>query len=260
MARPWTGLLALDPGWALFVGAAGDNALHGHHAIQLCLSAGDALAVETPGGRRVSSQGVAIDRGAPHRVELPAGSGALLYVEPASVDGRRLRAWLGGEALRCAATARLGEALGLLGGIARRPATWDEARRLRDAIVSAFAAPCGSGEAGRDPRVARVVERIEAQVGRRRICAEELASQVGLSPSRLAALFRRETGLPVRPFVLWTRLRRAVELASRGASLTEAAHAAGFADSAHLARTFRRMFGTTPSSALGRLHVLAGPP
>ena len=33
-----------------------------------------------------------------------------------------------------------------------------------------------------------------------------------------------------------------------GASWTDAAHAAGFADSAHLSRTSRTMFGTTPSA------------
>jgi AraC-like DNA-binding protein len=32
-----------------------------------------------------------------------------------------------------------------------------------------------------------------------------------------------------------------------GVSLTTAAHEAGFADSAHLSRTFKRMFGMTPS-------------
>lgn len=42
---------------------------------------------------------------------------------------------------------------------------------------------------------------------------------------------------------LWLRLQRAVELFAAGTPLTEAAHAAGFADSAHLSRTFRRMFG-----------------
>ena len=45
-----------------------------------------------------------------------------------------------------------------------------------------------------------------------------------------------------------TALGDAVERMADGASLTEAAHEAGFADSAHFSRTFRRMFGLAPSS------------
>lgn len=47
-------------------------------------------------------------------------------------------------------------------------------------------------------------------------------------------------------------------LATRGpgavesASLGEAAYGAGFADAAHMTRTFRRLFGVTPSEALRR--------
>lgn len=41
---------------------------------------------------------------------------------------------------------------------------------------------------------------------------------------------------------------RAVELFVGGVSLTEAAHGAGFSDSAHLSRTFRRMFGVSAAS------------
>jgi len=39
--------------------------------------------------------------------------------------------------------------------------------------------------------------------------------------------------------------------ALEGASLTEAAHAAGFFDSAHFSRTFRQTFGFAPSTVLG---------
>ncbi|MFJ9547724.1 helix-turn-helix domain-containing protein [Streptomyces erythrochromogenes] len=50
------------------------------------------------------------------------------------------------------------------------------------------------------------------------------------------------------------RLRAAMDAARGGANPTEAAHAAGFADGAHLTRTFRAMFGITPSRALGGTH------
>jgi AraC-like DNA-binding protein len=73
-----------------------------------------------------------------------------------------------------------------------------------------------------------------------------LSEAVHLSPSRLVHRFREGTGVPLRRYVLWCRLRTA-DAAMRGSSLTEAAHLAGFADSAHLTRTFRAMFGVAPS-------------
>ncbi|HUL98536.1 MAG TPA: helix-turn-helix domain-containing protein [Mycobacterium sp.] len=47
--------------------------------------------------------------------------------------------------------------------------------------------------------------------------------------------------------LLWLRLVDAIGALSGGASLTDAAHRTGFSDSAHLSRTFRRMFGMAPS-------------
>lgn len=76
-----------------------------------------------------------------------------------------------------------------------------------------------------------------------------LAAKVaGLSEGRFRHLFVEETGVAFRPYLLWTRLNHALALASSGVSLTEAAYAANFADSAHLTRTCRRMFGVLPSA------------
>jgi len=101
-------------------------------------------------------------------------------------------------------------------------------------------------------------ERPEARVRRMAAWASErldtpasladAAAHVGLSNGRARHLFVEHTGLPFRTYLLWLRLMRAVELFAAGSSLTEAAHGAGFSDSSHLSRTFRRMFGIAADS------------
>ena len=75
---------------------------------------------------------------------------------------------------------------------------------------------------------------------------EALSDKVHLSPSRFAHVFKTVVGVPVRRYVLWMKMRRALDLAISGQSLTAAALSAGFADSAHLSRTVRAMMGIAP--------------
>ena len=74
-----------------------------------------------------------------------------------------------------------------------------------------------------------------------------LAVLVGLSASRLTHLFTEQVGIPLRRYVLWSRLRIAITRVQAGDDLTGAAHGAGFADSTHLTRTTRDIFGLPPS-------------
>ncbi len=99
---------------------------------------------------------------------------------------------------------------------------------------------------GCDPRISSTLE-ILADAGSPRLTLAGLAKRVGLSPSRFSHLFREHSGLPLRRYLLWLRLQRAVSTMAAGASLTEAAHAAEFSDAAHMSRTFRSMFGISPS-------------
>jgi AraC-like DNA-binding protein len=69
-----------------------------------------------------------------------------------------------------------------------------------------------------------------------------------LSRSRFSEVFRDTMGLPFRQWVLWTRLSHAIRLIHDGADHTQAAYSAGFSDSAHLARTTKRMFGIALSA------------
>jgi len=85
-----------------------------------------------------------------------------------------------------------------------------------------------------------------------------LAAVSGLSPSRFMHVFTESTGVALRPYILWLRLQRACCDLMAGASVTAAAHSAGFSDAAHLTRTFRRMLGMTPTDLALRKRMSRG--
>lgn len=100
-----------------------------------------------------------------------------------------------------------------------------------------------------DPRIVRAVQLIKADVACNQSIAF-LAEQVGLSVPRLTQLFRQKIGIPIRRYRQWHRLFVTSVGVARGMSLTDAAMAAGFTDSAHFSHTFRTIIGMSPSSVL----------
>jgi AraC-like DNA-binding protein len=89
-----------------------------------------------------------------------------------------------------------------------------------------------------DPRINAVPDHLD-QIGDRQIKAGDMAGIAGLSEGRFSHLFRQKTGLPMRRYVLWRRIIRAVAAAGNGADLTTAAYVGGFSDQAHFSRVFR---------------------
>ncbi|TQV77591.1 helix-turn-helix transcriptional regulator [Aliikangiella marina] len=80
--------------------------------------------------------------------------------------------------------------------------------------------------------------------------ASEVAKQLALSESRFLHLFSEEMGISWRPYLLWRRMMCAIQALVNNKSATEAAYLAGFSDSAHLSRTFRKNFGMSIRQAL----------
>jgi AraC-like DNA-binding protein len=76
------------------------------------------------------------------------------------------------------------------------------------------------------------------------------AAASGLSVERFRHLFADDIGLTYGRYVLWGRLRLAAAELVAGRDATTAAHAAGFADAAHFARTLKSTFGVTASQTL----------
>ena len=72
---------------------------------------------------------------------------------------------------------------------------------------------------------------------------ESLSARERPSPSRFTHLFKKVVGVAARLYVLWLKMRRALDLAIAGDSLTTAALSAGFSNAAHLPRSVRAMMG-----------------
>jgi AraC-like DNA-binding protein len=100
-----------------------------------------------------------------------------------------------------------------------------------------------------DERLQRATAAIASTLGENQPI-EAIAADVGLSASRLMALAREQLGTSLRTHRRWLRMFSVVRDYAAGASLTEAAHAAGFASSAHLSAASREALGIRPSQVL----------
>ncbi|MGZ3273812.1 MAG: helix-turn-helix domain-containing protein [Caulobacteraceae bacterium] len=217
--------------------------IHAHRAFQVTLAL-DGVFELTAAGCSAGGPAAVVAPDESHAFKAE-GSVALLFVEPESAQGRALRALTGGKPLSKVACDHLeGPRARILAALRTNAPTSE----LRDAGRDMIARLVGEADAAAtDPRVERIVAWASAEL-EGPIGIADAAELVSLSPCRMSHLFVEQTGLPFRTYVLWLRLMKAVEAFAAGESLTTAAHEAGFSDSAHLSRTFKRMFGVTAAA------------
>lgn len=244
--------LAIGQGVSVWVLEApkgfGDAAFHAHHAIQVTASLSGTLELATA-RERLCAPVLAVAADARHRFDA-SGLLAFVFVEPESRAGRALSGLLFRE--RDLAALDEGAVLRLIGPLRStfeasldNEAMLGAGRAVVEGLTGVVEPPLP------DPRVRRIIDYAAAHLDEPLNLARA-AEGVHLSPSRLRHLFVEQTGLAFKTYLLWLRLVRAVQLYSEGCSLTEAAHSAGFSDSAHFSRVFRRTFGL-PATTLTRL-------
>jgi AraC-like DNA-binding protein len=218
---------------------------HAHHAIQATISLGGWFKLDTANAS-VRGEAVAVAADVEHVFEAE-GLMAFLFVEPESRQGRAIRAGLFGDAQLVAVPPEaLGDFRERVAAALASPSRDDAALiALGRELLARLSADAASEEP--DPRISKVIAWAAAQIDEP-VGLSDAVAVSGLSASRLRHLFVEQTGLPFKTYLLWLRLTRALESFAGGATLTQAAHQAGFSDSAHLSRTFRRMFGIAPAS------------
>lgn len=183
-----------------------------------------------------------------HEFEVSQAVVAQLFVEPESPQGRTLVQRLAKEAITQLPEPRHREMAAILLRAHLQAASAEAMVAAAQEAIAVLAGPLEAPGAV-DSRVARAIDYIRVNlVGP--LALADVAAAVSLSPSRFRHLFVAQTGAAFRPYVLWLRLNRATELAMAGKNWTLAAQAAGFADSAHMTRTFKRMIGMNPATLI----------
>jgi AraC family transcriptional regulator len=232
-------------GGSLWIGEArGDAKYHDHHAMQISLSFHGSIRFRAKGAEWREYKSALVPPHLPHAFEAAAPFTAQLFVEPETVEGRMLLARFGRDAIAELPPGEVARAARGLRALDFRRADGPTLERAARGLIAGLAG--GQPPAVIDARVERIIRGLRGRD--LTLSLEEAAAAVALSPGRFRHLFVEQTGQSFRSYQLWSRLQRAVELLSGGATATRAAHAAGFSDAPHLTRTFRRMMGIAPTS------------
>lgn len=233
-----------DGGFLLIGSAEGIVPPHAHHAIQIVMALDGRMAMRGAQGDWRDGRGLIARQDAVHAFDCRGALGAMLFVDPESREGAWLRTVLTTD-ITVVPDARLVSSMAALRTFVDQPFESMEVGALIRHCVHALSP--GAPPARRlDARVTTVLNAIRAaddlhmSLGR----AAELAF---LSPSRFAHLFTHQVGLPFSRYLLWRKLTRAMVAIASERTVAAAAHAADFADAAHLTRTFYQMVGMAPS-------------
>jgi len=236
---------------ALYLGPGLPASVHAHHAIQVCIPLSGTIRLRTePGAPWRRYAGAIIPSNQAHESDIAVPLLATLWMEPQTSDARRLVPPDAGFPIVAIERAKIARIVPRLLECWHARCEPPKTSAVMQEVIGILAAG-RSPRAPVEPRVARALEILDS-ADQHRVGLGEVASAVSLSPSRLAHLFRADMGMPVRRYLLWRKLRDAIEELAKGAAISEAAYAADFADAPHLDRTFRRMLGFTPSAALRR--------
>jgi len=222
----------------LYVGPLIATARHAHHAAQIVV-APHGLDVEDGASGRIRACTAVIPPRLPHR-HGACEHAALLFVDGDDLASRELSR---SAEPRCETWSR--DTVDV--SVPRDPAP-DKARALIASILSAV--ELRQPPEPRHPAARRMCAYLD---GSGHADLARLSYEAGLSPRQMRHTFARDIGLPMRAYLRWKRLHRAIAAVEQGASLSAAAVSAGFADSAHLSRVFREQFGMTPTQGLSSI-------
>ncbi|MBN8577890.1 MAG: helix-turn-helix transcriptional regulator [Cytophagales bacterium] len=216
---------------ATFISPAIRTDKHKHHALEVIVCGGGSIHIEDAFGNTLTSQAVLVLPDQLHQT-ITTGAASFIFIEPESDLATKILSTFYPTQTVQSIEGRISE---------------EERKVFMEGDVTSLAKTIKSINL-LDERVQKAVDFIRSHITTHEFSLESLAEIACLSTSRFTHLFKDQVGIPLRPFILWCRMRVALTAVLSGMTLTQSAYEAGFSDTSHLSRTFMDMFGVNPSS------------
>jgi AraC-like DNA-binding protein len=239
-------ILKFINGGAVYIGKDISTNIHHHHAIQLTISFKQTFGITTPYKAYKNCRFVIIPENIPHQFSSSSEDyQVFIYLDPFNKLSQLLKNKFTLKSNIIIADHLLYKVPPLIKWLKM------EKNEMQALITKFIGLITGSAVAAssEDTRITKSMEYLTNNLDKT-IKISEVASLVCLSESRFAHLFKLQVGIPFRRYILWLRIQKTLASFLMGNSFTIACYDGGFTDLPHFNRTFKEMFGNTPSAIL----------
>jgi AraC-like DNA-binding protein len=216
-----------------------DVEIHKHSAFQIVLSQDNPFQSTISGKKREDIYGFLIKPQVTHLCKADNSTLNIINVEPYSSIGFELKQKFSGKT-DCIVFKSIQQINAQFGISSSRLEIKDVVRALISQQVNSFT----------DDRVNKIIAYIQENFSQQDITPQTFADFVFLSPSRLASLFKQQTGSSLSKYLLWTRLREAIyrALSDKHRTITDIVYDTGFYDLPQFNKYMYEMFGVPPKA------------
>jgi AraC-like DNA-binding protein len=223
---------------------------HRHYCYKVAVSLDHMVNCWVSQSPHIGIRGFIVNQQKHHQCASPGGPVLNVLIEPESSWGSRIKKLLSGRDFirfeQIIDPDSLGPVLPVEYNSLPNEALMGHIQRLIDVVTGSSADEIKAI----DGRIERLLLFLKENLTGR-ISRTQIQDITFLSFDRARHLFTKEVGISLSRYILWQRLRCALkDIVTGGASLTEITKNYAFTDLSHFNRTFKQMFGFSPSAFL----------